>query len=85
MLRRRPHKRFRNACDGTGRMPAGLLEACGTPEHGYYERAACPVCEHYFPIRKHANRAKGWLKGSLRMHRGQRRSWWRRLPGWVFR
>ena len=73
MQKRRPHKRFRNACDGTGRMPTrmGFANFFGM----------CPVCRQWEHVRKHANQDRGWKKGSLRMHPGVQRPWWRRLLG----
>ena len=80
MLRRRPHKRFKNACDGTGGMPVNLW-LDNNPDGTVRLTPCCPVCRTPAPIRKHANPAKRWYKGSLRMHRGVRRPWWRRLLG----
>ena len=77
----RPHKRWKNACKGTGRMPVNLW-LDNNPDGTVRLTPCCPVCRMPVPIRKHANRAKGWWKGSLVLHSRPRdernKTWWER-------
>jgi len=73
------HRRFKNACPGTGRMGEWALKY---PENSRaYD--LCPVCETFHKVRKHASREHDWPAGSLVFHVRPPLSWWQRLLwGW---
>ena len=76
----RPHKRFRRACKGTGRMPE-LVYTHRLPRNSNEPR--CPVCKRLdIPLRKHRDTRHGWQKGSLLFHLRPRhernKTWWER-------
>ena len=75
--RSKPHKRFVNACPGTGRMPD-----TGAHSTEYGELGLCPVCKGVVTARKHRDTKHNWPKGSLVLHSRPRDeaklTWWER-------
>ncbi len=74
----RPHRRWRTACPGTGRMP--ILADRGDGVH----TALCAVCGALAIRRKHPNLKHGWAKGSLVFHCCEpvKLAWWERFLEW---